>query len=232
MKKRAFTLAEVLITLGIIGIVAALTLPGIIENHKKKVTAESVKKAYSVLKQVQAMAENDYGDIANWGYRDINEINQWVQTYFEPYVKVLNSGVGTEHRNFGIPTIHRLDTDISLNNRNPMTPNYIVVTGGQPFAYGFFRGKTVSIYTTVYVYVNKMKSSTKSYAIMGKDVFAFSFMDDFGFIPKFLDYDRDELLKEGTMGGNSCNRKAGSGAACTAVIMKDGWRILNDYPWN
>ena len=37
MKKFAFTLAEVLITLGIIGIVAALTLPTLIHNnHKKK----------------------------------------------------------------------------------------------------------------------------------------------------------------------------------------------------
>ncbi|MDR1327403.1 MAG: type II secretion system GspH family protein, partial [Heliobacteriaceae bacterium] len=34
--KNAFTLAEVLITLGIIGIVAALTLPNIIANVKYK----------------------------------------------------------------------------------------------------------------------------------------------------------------------------------------------------
>ena len=35
MKKRAFTLAEVLITLGIIGIVAALTMPTLIGNYQK-----------------------------------------------------------------------------------------------------------------------------------------------------------------------------------------------------
>ena len=40
---KAFTLAEVLITLGIIGIVAALTLPNLIEEHQKKET--SVKKS-------------------------------------------------------------------------------------------------------------------------------------------------------------------------------------------
>lgn len=34
--KRAFTLVEVLITLGIIGVVAALTLPALIENYQKK----------------------------------------------------------------------------------------------------------------------------------------------------------------------------------------------------
>ncbi len=36
MKKKAFTLAEVLITLAVIGIVAALTLPGLIQNHNEK----------------------------------------------------------------------------------------------------------------------------------------------------------------------------------------------------
>ncbi len=35
-KKAAFTLAEVLITLAVIGIVAALTLPGLIQNHNEK----------------------------------------------------------------------------------------------------------------------------------------------------------------------------------------------------
>lgn len=57
-----FTLAEVLITLGIIGVVAALTLPALIQNYQKKATATSVKKAYSELNQVIQMAKADYGD--------------------------------------------------------------------------------------------------------------------------------------------------------------------------
>ena len=36
MKKIAFTLAEVLITLSVIGIVAVLTIPRTIDNYKKK----------------------------------------------------------------------------------------------------------------------------------------------------------------------------------------------------
>ncbi len=35
--KNGFTLAEVLITLGIIGIVAAMTMPALIANYQKKV---------------------------------------------------------------------------------------------------------------------------------------------------------------------------------------------------
>ena len=49
---KAFTLAEVLITLGIIGIVAALTLPNLIEEHQKKETSVKLQKMYSTLNQV------------------------------------------------------------------------------------------------------------------------------------------------------------------------------------
>jgi prepilin-type N-terminal cleavage/methylation domain-containing protein len=50
-KKAAFTLAEVLITLGIIGIVAAITLPTLVAQYKEKVLLGQFKKAYSTLQQ-------------------------------------------------------------------------------------------------------------------------------------------------------------------------------------
>ena len=50
-KKVAFTLAEVLITLGIIGVVAALTLPTLISNYQKRVYVTQLKKSVSVLSQ-------------------------------------------------------------------------------------------------------------------------------------------------------------------------------------
>ena len=46
---KAFTLAEVLITLGIIGIVAAMTLPILIGKYQKMQTATQLKKAYKRL---------------------------------------------------------------------------------------------------------------------------------------------------------------------------------------
>ena len=45
--KKGFTLAEVLITLGVIGVVAAMTIPTMITNYEKKQTAIEVKKAYT-----------------------------------------------------------------------------------------------------------------------------------------------------------------------------------------
>ena len=47
--KNAFTLAEVLITLGIIGVAAAMTMPSLIAEHIEKSTIARLKKVYSVL---------------------------------------------------------------------------------------------------------------------------------------------------------------------------------------
>ena len=46
-KKVAFTLAEVLITLGIIGVVAAITLPTLIQNYKNQAYVDQLKKTVS-----------------------------------------------------------------------------------------------------------------------------------------------------------------------------------------
>ena len=57
-RKFAFTLAEVLITLGIIGVVAAMTMPALIHSYQQKVLQVQFKKFYSTfsnaIKYVQA----------------------------------------------------------------------------------------------------------------------------------------------------------------------------------
>ena len=63
--KVAFTLAEVLITLGIIGVVAAMTLPSLIANYKKQQYVNSLKVGYSILNNGfrSMMAEEGVDDI-------------------------------------------------------------------------------------------------------------------------------------------------------------------------
>ena len=46
-KRFAFTLAEVLITLAIIGVVAALTIPSLISKHNEKVAIAELNKMYT-----------------------------------------------------------------------------------------------------------------------------------------------------------------------------------------
>ena len=60
-KKCAFTLAEVLITLGIIGVVAAMTLPSLIANHRKLVLKTQLKKTYSEIQQINTYFIKDEG---------------------------------------------------------------------------------------------------------------------------------------------------------------------------
>ena len=48
-KRCAFTLAEVLITLGVIGVVAAMTLPSLIADYKEKELVTRAKRSYSVI---------------------------------------------------------------------------------------------------------------------------------------------------------------------------------------
>lgn len=59
--KSGFTLAEVLITLGCIGIVAAMTIPTLIENQRNKELEVKFKKTYSALNQMSKlfMEENE-----------------------------------------------------------------------------------------------------------------------------------------------------------------------------
>ena len=62
MKNKAFTLSEVLITLGIIGVVAALTLPSVINNTRNKQLEAAFKRNYSVLSQALERYFADYGE--------------------------------------------------------------------------------------------------------------------------------------------------------------------------
>ncbi len=48
-KKAAFTLAEVLITLAIIGVVAALTIPTLVQNYQRKIHLVRFQKTYAAL---------------------------------------------------------------------------------------------------------------------------------------------------------------------------------------
>lgn len=104
MNKKAFTLAEVLITLGIIGIVAAMTLPVLSANTRKKEASNRLKKFYSTMQQTIKLSEVDNGDSIYWdkaleiydeeGSSDTvanAEISEkFFNKYLKPYMKYLS----------------------------------------------------------------------------------------------------------------------------------------------
>ena len=66
-KRFAFTLAEVLITLGIIGVVAAMTLPSLIQDYKEKQTVSHLLKAYALMDQSYRLMLSEYGNPRDFG---------------------------------------------------------------------------------------------------------------------------------------------------------------------
>jgi len=59
--EKGFTLAEVLITLGIIGVVAALTIPTLMANYQKVQYVTGLKKAYAEVTEALKLMANDNG---------------------------------------------------------------------------------------------------------------------------------------------------------------------------
>lgn len=63
--KKAFTLAEVLITLGVIGVVASMTMPSLINKYRERQTISAVKVAYSIFSQAYLFVVNEYDSLDN-----------------------------------------------------------------------------------------------------------------------------------------------------------------------
>lgn len=94
----AFTLAEVLITLGIIGVVAAITMPSLIQNYKKQEATVRLKKFNSMMSQTVIMAEMEHGEMANWTYTATSDTvtnsmatKEFFMTYFAKYIKYIST---------------------------------------------------------------------------------------------------------------------------------------------
>ena len=85
MEKRikAFTLAEVLITLGVIGIVSAMTIPSLLTNFKKRETVSKVKAAYSIFSQAVKLSIQENDEPAGW---DVSVGSTVAERYLTPYM--------------------------------------------------------------------------------------------------------------------------------------------------
>lgn len=93
-RKIAFTLAEVLVTLGIIGVVAAITMPTLIDNHQKKVAATRLEKFYSMMSQAVYQWVGDTGFIPGTTYNfpentkyNGKGLEQWYNANLGKYIK-------------------------------------------------------------------------------------------------------------------------------------------------
>lgn len=120
MKNTGFTLAETLITLGILGIVSAITLPSVINKFRALVLEKLFMKTYSELNQISRRFYYDYGiSIPEYTQRTANENlppnwHKLVDNIFPSYLKSMNK-LSSPSADTSIHKIHAMSGADTLN---------------------------------------------------------------------------------------------------------------------
>ena len=235
-KRMAFTLAEVLITLGIIGVIAALTIPGLITNIQKTQTAAQLKKAYADISVGVRMAEEEFGDITGWTYD--NKTSSAIacaglfDTYIMPFMKFSRREL--------------VKSELQYYTANGSKENQLAVLRGNSVAYTLLSGTQMivsnnSIGTTggsmskieMILDLNGYNSKPNRF---GRDAFFLTVYPTKGVRFHFLNdgeswstrRTRQQLLNGPSSNSYQCKKR---GMWCGAVIQNDGWKIAPDYPW-
>lgn len=232
--KFGFTLAEVLITLGIIGIVAALTIPTLITKHKKKVVGTRLKSTYSQLSQAIQMAQAEYGDMSNWSEADVAGIvldtnisdtrlvQVFADKYVIPYLKITSSPETTTLKNKGYK-----NGILYKNNSQYVTSNYqyyfAELTNGVILLFTNTGNGTTNTITNfiIWVDIDGFGGENK----LGHDIFPFNFTTQKGVFVYDMEKDENVLINTCKDGGKNTI------GACLALIIKNGWEINDKYPW-
>ena len=113
-KNKAFTLAEILITLSVIGVIAAIILTTVINNKNKQEYFSKLQKTYSTLSQATNMIiskeGSPFGD-GGWAL-SLNEILEQYKTYLSN-IKVCDVGHDCFSKEFKLLGLNRNDADWS-----------------------------------------------------------------------------------------------------------------------
>ena len=166
VRRYAFTLAEVLVTLGIIGVVAAMTMPVLIQNHQEKVTVTRLKKVYSVLSQAYMSSSAENIDITEWGLGETfsSEGAEAIAQKMMPYLK-LNKNCGFGKGCFPNGVVYKYLNGTSWYRIDDASRAYkMILSDGTLIA--IESGKT---YGKVFVDINGFKGPNQD----GKDMFSF-----------------------------------------------------------
>ena len=116
MKRKScygFTLAEVLITLAIIGVVAALSIPAVISNSQQQEFKTGLRKAVSVLNSAITMnmaldGESPYDNANLFGYL-IKHMNVLKTTEKVPYYTITQRNSGSQNYNYDNAAFYTID---------------------------------------------------------------------------------------------------------------------------
>lgn len=224
----AFTLAEVLITLAIIGVVAALTIPAVVQKYQKTQAVTQLKKTYVALASTTNLAIANEGPVSGWEIENNNGAD-FANKYLIPYLKI-SKNCGTDTGD----TCSFSYTTLNGNTQNALNSAWarFYLNDGSFIAAGAFQTSDTYKYAYVYVDINGQKKPNK----FGKDVFKFVYWIKAEYAPevagKFIAYganwSRDDIVSD--RAEYTCKRDK-RGELCAALIMKDSWQMLDDYPW-
>ena len=206
--KPAFTLAEVLITLGVIGVVAAMTMPVLIQNYQKNLIATRLKHYSSVLQQAAAQRDKDIieGNFVEMKADEVaaynpDDMENFYNTYWRPYIKTLN--------------LKKLERGILVEYANGTGAYFQRVAVCEPTV----DCSSHIVFCPEYKWCKDIDKSNAASNTDGKHTFVFWTE---GTVPRRTGITREQLL-------NSC--KSSNKYLCSSLIEYDGWEIKDDYPW-
>ncbi len=233
---KGFTLAEVLVTLGIIGVVAALTLPSLIQNYQEKANVTKLKKAYSILSQAMASAVNENGPADVWDIYSFekNKDNGDTEMYYRytpvNIIKQLNvtKDCGFKSEGCFVSEYSRLNGGTDRDFENDNNGYYkLILADGMSIAFEGYEPEMCEENNAcgeIWVDINGHKRPN----VIGKDMFLFSYTKD-----KIVMYGLSTIMKV-PLKQTSC-RKNGTGYECAAwVILKENQDYLHcdDLSWS
>ena len=221
-----FTLAEVLITLGIIGVVAAITIPNLITNYQKHVTVTKLQKAISILNQAYKMSYDDVGEPSSSESFAMGS-DTYFNKYWAPYIKTAiicktYQQCGYKRINPWLRANHTVATVVVVANNERTTFYtsdgflYIIFT-----SQGSGKPGTFVKNSQVYVDINGGEGPN----IFGRDLFILTRVEKDGGGIQPSGYELSSAIIN-----NDCSKK-GSGVYCAEKIRRAGWKIEKDYPW-
>lgn len=246
MRKDAFTLAEVLITLGIIGIVAAMTMPTLIQKNNEKATITKLKKFMSVMNSAITMSTLENGPIESWPLTNsihdddiegnppetLEGLDFFVKTYILPYLKYTKFCGFTESNCFAYER-HSLDgtrfgdySEHLVLADGSVIVHFWVTSNGCTANHGDNK-QLSNVCGEVALDVNGRKLPNKS----GEDVFYFD-------ITKYGVYPKGSSMEKWYSFEKMCNLSTKdrlNGYGCTAwIIYNENMDYLhcNDLSWN
>ena len=222
---KGFTLAEVLITLGIIGVVSALTLPSLITQHKKTEYSARLKKFYSTMEQAIRMSEMENGEITDWNRSAGSQADDEGDYDYEANGKIT--------KEFFIDYLSPYFKYISITEgKNTIDENG--EKGGEHTTIYFADGSSVSLFNGSCIDIIFDTNACSLPNEGGRDQFRYLFCFDkmerishCGNENKvFCTYGLNDTSSRTTI-LNSCKN---STQYCSRLLQIDGWEFKKDYP--